>query len=126
MIADRTPPLRGRILRRLPPNIWAIIILAVLGLIIYLIVDHGSHTLTALPYVGILLFAGMHLFGHGGHGGHGGGGQRSDGASGQGGHAGHGGGASADAADPRSPGEPSSHAGRRDRSAPVPPDPGAR
>ena len=120
MTADRTPPLRSQILRRLPPNIWAIIILAVVGLTIYLIVDHGAHTLAALPYVGILPFAGTHLFGHGGHGGHGG--QRGGGA---GGHAGHGG-TSVAAGDPRSSGDAGSHAGHRDQTEPVPPDIGAR
>ncbi|TFB71572.1 DUF2933 domain-containing protein [Cryobacterium glaciale] len=46
---------------------WVIIVLAVLGLVLYAITEHWAHLPTALPYIGIVLVAGMHLFGHRGH-----------------------------------------------------------
>ncbi|MEJ1087700.1 DUF2933 domain-containing protein [Microbacterium sp. Mu-80] len=63
---------------RRSPAMWAVLALAVAGILIYLVVDHWPHVLAALPYVGIVALVAMHLFGHGGHGG-------------QGGHGGHGG-----------------------------------
>ncbi|WP_458040511.1 MULTISPECIES: DUF2933 domain-containing protein [Bacteria] len=65
---------------RRSPSMWAVLALAVAGIIIYLVVDHWPHVLAALPYVGIVALVAMHLFGHGGHGGRG---ER-------GGHGGHG------------------------------------
>lgn len=70
--------------RPVPPSMWLVIALAVVGIVVYLLIDHWPHVLAALPYVGIIVVVGMHLFGHGGHGGHGG-------RSGAGAHAGHGG-----------------------------------
>jgi len=54
---------------------WLIIALSVIGIAVYLVVDHWPHLLAALPYLGIIAVAGLHMFGHRGHGGgHGGGG----------------------------------------------------
>lgn len=39
---------------------------------VYLIANHWLHVLDALPYLGVVLMMGMHLFMHGRHGGHGG------------------------------------------------------
>ena len=54
---------------------WLIIGLSVVGIAIYLVVDHWPHVLAALPYLGIIAVAAMHMFGHrshgGGHDGHG-------------------------------------------------------
>lgn len=36
-----------------------------------LISNHWQHILDPLPYLGVVLMMGMHLFMHGGHGGHG-------------------------------------------------------
>jgi|TARA_R110000868_G_scaffold411390_1_gene703638 hypothetical protein len=55
--------------RRMPLSAWAIIGLAVIGIVIYLFIDHLPHVLAALPYVAIIGMAAMHLFGHGHHGG---------------------------------------------------------
>ena len=93
MTGAGSPPPRLQILRRLPLNIWVIILLAGAGLIVYLVVDHGEHASAALPYVGILAFAGMHLFGHKGHGGHAGHGSETASRN----HSGHGASASASA-----------------------------
>ncbi|TFD81585.1 DUF2933 domain-containing protein [Cryobacterium fucosi] len=51
---------------------WIVLGLAVAGLAFYLITDHWPHVLAALPYAGIILVMGMHLFMHKGHN-HGGG-----------------------------------------------------
>lgn len=45
-----------------------LIILALAAAVIYLLTNHWLHVLDALPYVLVLGFLGMHLFGHGGHG----------------------------------------------------------
>lgn len=54
---------------RMPLYAWLIIALSVIGIAIYLVVDHWPHVLAALPYLGIIAVAAMHLFGHRGHGG---------------------------------------------------------
>lgn len=54
---------------RIPLYAWLIIALSVIGIAIYLVVDHWPHVLAALPYLGIIAVAAMHLFGHRGHGG---------------------------------------------------------
>lgn len=59
-------PLRKR---RIPVYASLIIALSVIGIAIYLVFDHWPHILAALPYLGIIAVAAMHLFGHGGHGG---------------------------------------------------------
>lgn len=56
--------------RRMPVTAWLIIGVAVLGIVIYLFVDHLPHVIAALPYVAIIGMAAMHLFGHRHHGGH--------------------------------------------------------
>ncbi|WP_197515736.1 DUF2933 domain-containing protein [Arthrobacter sp. U41] len=64
-----------------PPWPWMLALLTVLiaGAAVYLITNHWLHILDALPYLGVVLMMGMHLFMHGGHGGHGGpGGHGSD------------------------------------------------
>lgn len=53
----------------MPLYAWLIIALSVIGIAIYLVVDHWPHVLAALPYLGIIAVAAMHLFGHRGHGG---------------------------------------------------------
>ncbi len=55
---------------RMPLYGWGIIALSVVGIGIYLVVDHWPHVLAALPYLGIIAIVTMHMFGHGGHGGH--------------------------------------------------------
>ena len=62
---------RGR--GSIPVYGWLIIALSVTGIAIYIVVDHWPHVLAALPYLGIIALAAMHMFGHRGHGGaHGG------------------------------------------------------
>lgn len=56
--------------RRMPVTAWLIIGVAVLGIVIYLFIDHLPHVIAALPYVAIIGMAAMHLFGHRHHGGH--------------------------------------------------------
>ncbi|MGQ2914835.1 DUF2933 domain-containing protein [Microbacterium aurantiacum] len=56
------PPRAGRVW------IWAIIALAVAGIVLYLIIDHWTHLAAAAPYAGIIAIALLHLFGHRGHG----------------------------------------------------------
>ena len=67
-----------------PPRPWVQILLTVLiaGAAVYLITNHWLHILDALPYLGVVLMMGMHLFMHGGHGGHGGGGHSGHGGTG--------------------------------------------
>ncbi|WP_208012839.1 DUF2933 domain-containing protein [Nesterenkonia salmonea] len=65
---ERTPQRTGGT----PLYAWAVVALAVSGIIIYLLVDHWPHVLAALPYLGIIAMMLMHLFMHKGHGGHGG------------------------------------------------------
>ena len=65
---------------RMPLLGWIIIALSVIGILVYLVVDHWPHVLAALPYVGIIAVVAMHLFGHRGHGGAG---------HGERGHSGH-------------------------------------
>jgi len=52
---------------RFPAYGWVVLGLAVIGLIGYLVSDHWTHLVAALPYVGIILFTVMHLFMHKGH-----------------------------------------------------------
>lgn len=49
-----------------------VLALATLGLVLYLVTDHGPHLLAALPYAGIIVVMTAHLFLHRGHshGGH--------------------------------------------------------
>jgi len=55
--------------RRMTVTAWLIIGVAVLGIVIYLFIDHLPHVIAALPYVAIIGMAAMHLFGHRHHGG---------------------------------------------------------
>lgn len=57
-----------------PARPWTQVLLTVLIAVaaVYLITNHWLHILDALPYLGVVLMMGMHLFMHGGHGGHGG------------------------------------------------------
>lgn len=55
--------------RAMPVTAWLIIGLAVLGIVIYLFIDHLPHLVAVLPYVAIIGMAAMHLFGHRHHGG---------------------------------------------------------
>ena len=57
--------------RRMPVTAWLIIGVAVLGIVIYLVIDHWTHLAAAAPYAGIIVIALLHLFSHRGHGGHG-------------------------------------------------------
>lgn len=66
--ADRENPGPGRN-GRMSLYAWLIIALSAVGIAIYLVVDHWPHVLAALPYLGIIALAAMHLFGHRGHGG---------------------------------------------------------
>ena len=50
-------------------SLWIILALAVIGIAVYLLVDHWPHVLAALPYLAIVAIVAMHLFGHRGHGG---------------------------------------------------------
>ena len=54
-----------------PSRPWTQALLTVLiaGGAVYLISNHWLHILDALPYLGVVLMMGMHLFMHGGHGG---------------------------------------------------------
>lgn len=72
-----TPAPEGR---KFKPYSWAVLALAVTGLVIYLVTDHWTHLLAALPYVAIIAFTAMHLFMHKGHnhGGHNPGGHNHD------------------------------------------------
>ena len=63
--ADPDHPRKGRG----PLYALVIIALSVIGIAVYLLIDHWPHVLAALPYLGIIAVAAMHLFGHGGHGG---------------------------------------------------------
>ena len=72
------PPGPGR------PWIQALLTVLIAGAAVYLVANHWLHILDALPYLGVVLMMGMHLFMHGGHGGHG-----KTGQSGRGGGAGH-------------------------------------
>ncbi|GFZ93864.1 DUF2933 domain-containing protein [Nesterenkonia alkaliphila] len=51
-----------------PIYAWGVVALALIGIIIYLLVDHWPHVVAALPYLGIIAMMLMHIFGHGGHG----------------------------------------------------------
>jgi hypothetical protein len=62
-----------------PVRPWtqALLTVFIAGAAVYLIsnhwlhmLDHWLHMLDALPYVGVVLMMGMHLFMHGAHGGH--------------------------------------------------------
>ncbi len=46
------------------------VVVALIGLM--LLIMHRNHLGDSWPFLLLLVFAGMHLFGHGGHGGHGG------------------------------------------------------
>jgi hypothetical protein len=52
-----------------PSRRWAQTLLIVLVAVAtaYLISNHWLHILDALPYLGVVLMMGMHLFMHGGH-----------------------------------------------------------
>lgn len=54
-----------------PARPWTQVLLTVLiaAAAVYLITNHWLHILDALPYLGVVLMMGMHLFMHGGHGG---------------------------------------------------------
>jgi uncharacterized membrane protein YgcG len=65
----------------------ALLAVLVAGAAVYLVTNHWLHILDALPYLGVVLVMGMHLFMHGGHGGHGGHGSASRSPGGDG--AGH-------------------------------------
>lgn len=69
-----------------PPRPWTQGLLTVLiaAAAVYLISNHWLHILDALPYLGVVLMMGMHLFMHGGH--------SHDGHGGHGGHTASGGG----------------------------------
>lgn len=66
------------------PGTQALLAVLIAGASVYLVWNHWLHILDALPYVGVVLMMGMHVFMHGGHGGHGGAGR-----SGGGGRHGH-------------------------------------
>lgn len=53
------------------PWMQALLTVLIAGAAVYLITNHWLHILDALPYLGVVLMMGMHLFMHGGHGGHG-------------------------------------------------------
>lgn len=68
----------------------ALLTVLIAGAAVYLITNHWLHILDALPYLGVVLMMGMHLFMHGGHGGHGGPGGHGSASRGPGGDgAGH-------------------------------------
>jgi hypothetical protein len=48
----------------MPVTAWLIIGISVLGIAIYLFIDHLPHVVAVLPYVAIIGMAAMHLFGH--------------------------------------------------------------
>jgi hypothetical protein len=54
-----------------PARPWTQVLLTVLIAVsaVYLITNHWLHILDALPYLGVVLMMGMHLFMHGGRGG---------------------------------------------------------
>lgn len=62
--------------RRVNASGAIVVVLAVVGLAVYLITDHWPHVLAALPYAAIIAVVGVHLLMHRGHGhsGHGHGG----------------------------------------------------
>lgn len=55
--------------RRMPLHPWLVIALSVIGIAVYLVVDHWPHVMAALPYLGIIALTSVHLFGHRWHGG---------------------------------------------------------
>ncbi|GAB5079079.1 DUF2933 domain-containing protein [Arthrobacter sp. AD-310] len=58
--------------RPLTPLVQGVLLIAIGAAGVYLVTSHWLHILDALPYLGVVLMMGMHLFMHGGHGGHGG------------------------------------------------------
>lgn len=50
------------------PFTGGVIIVLIAAAAVYLISNHWLHILDALPYLGVVLMLGMHLFMHGGHG----------------------------------------------------------
>lgn len=69
MTGDHQPhsadhPGEGGPRRRMPVTAWLIIGISVLGIAIYLFIDHLPHVVAVLPYVAIIGMAAMHLFGH--------------------------------------------------------------
>ncbi|MHA7221754.1 DUF2933 domain-containing protein [Arthrobacter sp. RHLT1-20] len=54
-----------------PSRPWtqALLFVLIAAATVYLISNHWLHILDALPYLGVILMMGMHLFMHGGHGG---------------------------------------------------------
>lgn len=57
---------------RRPSRPWtqALLTVFIAAASVYLISNHWLHILDAVPYLGVVLMMGMHLFMHGGHRGH--------------------------------------------------------
>lgn len=68
-----SPPDPQRFPHPRPSWPWTQTLLTVLvaAVAVYMISSHWLHILDALPYLGVVLMMGMHLFMHGSHGGHG-------------------------------------------------------